>query len=239
MKLYGKRSVMERVRVNPQTIKRIFVEKGFSDQEIPALARKKKISVEVVDVRRFYKMTRGFNSQGITADIEDYQYDEIDDYLDVADKDKPVLVFLDGLTDPQNLGSIIRTLACVGGFCVVLPRRDSAGITEAVLRVANGGENYVPIIQVVNLSNTLQKVKSRGYLIGTTTMDSGKNPRHTLLKFPFGIILGSEGSGIRPILEKYVDYKLTIPMKGSKLSYNVAIATAILSYEIACQRDSV
>jgi 23S rRNA (guanosine2251-2'-O)-methyltransferase len=236
MRLYGKRSVMERIRINPQSVRRLFVEKGLSDQEIPSLARKKKISVEVVDSRRFYKMVKGINSQGITAEVEDYMYDEIDDILDIEGKDRPVLVFLDGLTDPQNLGSIIRTLSVLGGFCIVLPRRDSVGITESVLRVANGGENYVPIVQVVNLSNTIQKVKSAGYSIATTVVEGGKNPRNAKLNFPLGIILGSEGAGIRPILERYVDLKLTVPMKGAKLSYNVAIATAILGYEVTCQR---
>jgi 23S rRNA (guanosine2251-2'-O)-methyltransferase len=239
MKLFGKRSVLERLKANPQTIARILIEKKFSDEEVLKLARKKKIMIERLDDRRFYRMSHGMNSQGIMADVGEYDYEDFDDMVSLEDKDKPVLVFLDGVTDPQNLGSIIRTLACLGGFCIVLPKRDSVGMNETVLRVASGGENYVPVCQISNLSNSLQRAKKEGYFIGATAVEGGVIPREVSLKFPLGLILGSEGQGMRPILEKYVDYKFTIPMEGSDLSFNVAIATAILGYEVACQSVSV
>lgn len=237
MRLFGKRPVLERLKANPQTISKIFTERGFSDEEIFKIARKKRISIERVDSRRFYKLTRGINAQGIVAETEDYFYDDFDEIVSLEDTKKPVLVFLDEITDPQNLGSIMRTLACLGGFCIILPKRDSVGVNETVLRVASGAENYVPVCQVSNLSNAIQKAKKAGYWIAATVVEKGQNPRSAGLRFPLGIIFGSEGQGIRPILERQADYRLTLPMKGAGLSFNVAIAAAVFCYEIASQRN--
>jgi len=236
MRLFGKRPVNERLKANPQTIRKIFIERGFSDEEILKLARKRKIFVEKVDDRRFYKLTRGLNTQGIVAEAEDFFYDDFDELISLDDPKKPVLVFLDEVTDPQNLGSIMRTLSCLGGFCIILPKRDSVGVNETVLRVASGAENYIPVCQVSNLSNAIQKAKKAGYWIAATVVEKGQNPRSAGLRFPLGIIFGSEGEGIRLILERQADYRLTLPMKGAGLSFNVAIAAAVFCYEIASQR---
>ena len=109
-------------------------------------------------------------------------------------------------------------------------------MNETVLRVASGGENYVPICQVSNLSNSVLKAKKEGYSIGTTIVEGGKSLRESYFQYPVGLILVSEGSGIRPILEKYVDYRLTIPMCGAGLPFNVAVSAAIFGYELACKR---
>jgi 23S rRNA (guanosine2251-2'-O)-methyltransferase len=236
MKLYGKRSVYERVRANPKTIRKILVDKVFSDTETLNLARKNKVRVEKVHSGQFYKFTKGKNAQGIIAEVEEYNYDAFDEMLSLERHYRPIMVFLDGLTDPQNLGSIIRTYACLGGFCLVLPKRGSVDVNETVLRVASGGENYVPICQVSNLGNSVLKAKKESYSIGATVAEGGKSLREAHFQYPVGLILGSEGSGIRPILEKYVDYRLTIPMCDAGLSFNVAVSAAIFGYELACRR---
>jgi len=236
MKLYGRRPVYERVKANPQTIKKILEDSDFYDSGILNLAREKKIRVEKIHPRQFYKLSHGKTAQGIIAEVEEYNYVEFDDIVSLPDENKPILIFLDCLSDPQNLGSILRTLACIGGFCIVLPKRDTVEVTESVLRVASGGENYVPICLVSNLSTSIQRAKKEGYTIASTIIEGGKNLDELCLDFPLGIIFGSEGEGIRPVLERYVDYKLTLPMYGAKLSFNVAVTVAIVCYEVDRQR---
>ena len=109
-------------------------------------------------------------------------------------------------------------------------------MNEMVLRVASGGENYVPICRTSNLSNSVLRAKKEGYSIDATVVEGGKSLREAYFQYPVGLILGSEGSGIRPILEKYVDYRLTIPMCDAGLLFNVAVSAAIFGYEIACRR---
>ena len=143
-----------------------------------------------------------------------------------------VPVFLDGVTDPQNLGSVIRTLACMGGFSLVIPKHDSAQVNETVLRVANGGENYIQIAQVENSVRAVQKAKEKNIRITGAVAEKGSDIIKVEMTFPLAIVIGSEGKGIRPGLEKHLDAKLSLPMKGAPLSYNVAVATALFGFEI-------
>ena len=145
------------------------------------------------------------------------------------------MLFLDNLNDPQNLGSILRTTACLGGFAVVLPRHDSVEVTEAVLRVAQGGENYAPVAKVANLSVAIEKAKKAGYWIAGAVTEGGEDITKAKLNFPLGIVIGSEGKGIRQGLIGHLDMKLTLPMRGAGLSFNAAVAAALFCYEIIRQ----
>jgi 23S rRNA (guanosine2251-2'-O)-methyltransferase len=146
---------------------------------------------------------------------------------------------MDNLNDPQNLGSILRTSACLGGFSVVLPRHDSVEVTEAALRVAQGGENYVPVAKAVNLALAIEKAKKAGYWIAGAVLEAGEDLKKSKLNFPLGIVIGSEGKGIRPGLMKILDIRLSLPMGGAKLSFNAAVAAALFCYEVARQRTSL
>lgn len=236
MRLYGKRSVIERLRKDPQSIKKIYIQEGIDRPDIIQLGRKNKILLEVISRPRFNQLVQGgAHTQGVIAETVKFQYQDFDEIISLDPK--PVLIFLDRINDPQNLGSIIRSCACLGGFCVVLPKFESVEVTEAVLKVACGGENYVPICLVTNLNIAVLKAKKEGYWIGAAVVEGGQNPRQVELNFPFGIIMGSEGKGVRPGLVKDLDYKLTLPMQGAELSFNVSVAVSIFSYEIVCQRN--
>lgn len=233
MRLFGKNPVIERLRANPATIKTVYIQHDFNDRAyIQTKAKQKKVSLSVVDAGRMSKMAKGVNHQGIMADVDDFFYSDFNELLDEALEKKRCPVFLDELTDPQNLGAIIRTLGCLGKFSIILPVRESVGITEAVLRVACGGENYVPIAKVNNLYNAIMKAKEAGFFIAGAVVENGQNIADAQMSFPWAVVVGSEQKGIREMIRKKLDAQLTIPMAVSTMALNAAQATGILCYEI-------
>ncbi len=238
MKLYGKNPVLERLKTKPHTIKMILVEQGHPDHGyIAGKARKSGIMVNAVSASQIMKLARNHNTQGVIADVLDYEYETYEELLRRALDKNITLVFLDGVTDPQNLGSIIRSLGCLGDFAVILPTKDSVSVTEAVLRVASGADNYVPVSQVSNIANAIKKAKDAGFWITGSIVEEGENLVDAKLQFPLGLVVGSEQKGIRDIVKKHLDQRLTIPMTQARLSFNVSQATAIFAYEITKQKS--
>jgi 23S rRNA (guanosine2251-2'-O)-methyltransferase len=235
MYLYGKRSIRERILVNPSSVQKLYVQEGIAKTDLVGLAKRNNIIVETLSLNRFQQLAKGAQAQGLIAETDKFRYQDFDELISPDDKLKPTLIFLDRINDPHNLGSILRSCACFGGFAVVLPRHESVEVTDAVLKVACGAENHIPVSLVVNLATAIDKAKRAGYWIGAAVVDEGENPRNISLNFPLGIIFGSEGEGIRPGLIKYIDYKLSLPMQGAKLSFNVAMAVSIFCYEVTNQ----
>ncbi|MCP4652474.1 MAG: 23S rRNA (guanosine(2251)-2'-O)-methyltransferase RlmB [Candidatus Omnitrophica bacterium] len=226
--LYGKNSILERVKTSPQTIKEVFIRDGFDAVAIVNAVKKARIPLSVVSQRELSKMKRADNLQGIIAKIDSFKYVDFDDLLNSSQK---TLIFLDHLYDPQNLGVIIRTAACFGNFAVIIPKHDACEVTDSVLHVACGGENYVPVSRITNLSQALRKAKDNGYWIVGGVVEDGEDITNTELPFPLGIVMGSEGKGIRQGLLKHIDKKVYIPMTGAALSLNVAMASLVFCYE--------
>jgi len=174
MKLYGKNSAIERLRSNPKSIRKIYIQHGFKGTLlIHKKAKQWGIPILPVPQSKMMKIGRDKNAQGILVDVEDFAYVDYDELLETALKKKRCLVFLDGINDPQNLGAIIRTLACLGKFSVILPTHDSVSVTEAVLRVSSGGDNYVPVAKVSNLVNAIKKAKGEGMAIVGAVVKGG------------------------------------------------------------------
>ena len=239
MKLYGKNPVIERIRSNPQSIRRILIEQGHNDHGfIAQKAKKWGIPVSAVPASQLLKIARNVNTQGVVADVDDFAYMPYVELLEMSVEKGWTVIFLDGVTDPQNLGAIFRSLGCLGGFALVLPTKDSVSVTEAVLRVASGGENYVRVSQVSNLAQAVAKAKDAGFCMAGSIVDEGESLFEARLQFPLGLVLGSEQKGIRDVVKKLVDVKLTIPMAQNKMSYNVAQAATIFAYEITKQKKS-
>ncbi len=237
MKLYGKNPVLERLKLNPRTIRKIYVQEDHRERDY-IYQKAKKWGIAVLNVPRdqMQKMTRNVNAQGILADIEDFVYLPYNELLENAVEKDLTLLFLDGLNDPQNLGSILRSVACLGNFAVVLPTHESVEVTEAVLRIACGGDNYIPVSRVANLSKAIVDAKEAGFWIAGTVVTGGKDLTVEQLPFPLALIIGSEQKGVREVLQKKMDIGLTIPMAQPRLSLNVAQATTILCYEIIRQK---
>jgi len=237
MKLFGKNPVLERLKTNPQSIQGIYIEESHPDAGyVRNKAKKWGIAVAFVPRSKMMKMTRTVNAQGVFAEVADFGYVPYDDLLKEALAKNQCLLFLDNLNDPQNLGAIIRSVACLGGFAIVLPRHDSVEVTEAVLKVASGGDNYVSVSKVSNLGPAITAAKEAGFWIAGTVVEGGQAPWEASLPFPLGIVMGSEQKGIREILLKHLDIRLTVPMSHPRLSLNVAQATTIFCYEIIRQK---
>ncbi|MCX5715351.1 MAG: 23S rRNA (guanosine(2251)-2'-O)-methyltransferase RlmB [Candidatus Omnitrophica bacterium] len=239
MILYGRNSVAERLKADPASIKKIFLQNNFNDPAIEQSAQKNSVPLERLPPEKLMKIKDADNLQGIIAQAADFQYGDLDELLRIDAAKKTTFIFLDSVYDPHNLGSIIRTAACLGGFAIVIPKHKACEVTEAVLHVASGGENYVPVVKAVNLSTAIIKAKEAGYWIaGAVVGPGGENLDRAELAFPLGIVLGSEGEGIRYGVEKHLDMKVRIPMEGAALSFNVTIACAMFCYEIAKRKRS-
>lgn len=238
-RLYGRNSVLGRLKENPKSIRRILIEKGIRAVDVEQLCKSENIPVSYVPEREFNHISADVRAQGIIAEVEHFRYTNFEDVLDKPLENLPLILFLDSLNDPQNLGGILRSAGCFGGFAVVLPKYDSVEVTDAVLRVAQAGENYVPVARVSNLSWAIETAKKAGYWIAAAVVETGEDLTGARLNFPLGLVIGSEAKGIRPGLLKHLDLKLTIPMQNTKLSFNVSTATALFCYELYRQRKKL
>ena len=239
MLLYGKNSVAERLKAHPKSIKRIFLSDRFSEPATEELIMAHAISAQRLPAPELAKIKPAKDLQGIVARVDRFEYVGLDDLLNQPKDRQSTLIFLDRINDPHNLGVIIRTAACFGGFALIIPKFEACEVNETVLHVASGGENYTPIALVSNISNTVIKAKRLGYwIMGAVVDEQAEDLNKISMPFPLGLILGSEGGGIRQGIEKHLDIKARIPMQGARLSFNVNMAGAIFCHEICKQRGS-
>lgn len=236
MLLYGKNSVLQRLEKNPGSIIKIFLDEDFNDSSILGIINKNKIPLNRLSRKEFLRVKRADCLQGIIAEVQKFSYAPFKELLDGPKDTRLSLIFLDSISDPQNLGSIIRTAACFGGFAIVIPKHDSCEINETVLHVASGGENFVAISMVTNLSTALIEAKKAGYWVVGTVVEGGDDLNKAALPFPLCLVLGSEGKGIRHGLENQLDLKISLPMAGASLSFNVSVACALFCHEIFKQK---
>jgi len=237
MRLFGRNPVIERLRFNAKSISKIYLNEKTNPESILTLARDKKVSCVVLKNKEFLKLSPHPQAQGVIAEVEEFTYTDYQTLLELPDKEKYTFIALSNITDPQNLGSILRTAACFGRFSVVIPRHRSVQVNETVLKIACGGENFVPVVQVTNLIPFLADIKKHGYWVAGGVVDGGEEPAKVSLNFPLCLIIGAEDKGIRPGLISHLDFKLSLPMPNAKLSLNAAVATTIFCYEIMRQKS--
>jgi len=234
MLLYGKNSVKERLKANPESIRKIFLADNFENPDIKNLIQSKSIICERLPLKKVEDLKHTKNVQGIVARVDHFSYCPIDEVL--RDK-KFTPLFLDRINDPQNLGVIIRTLACLGGFSLVIPESEACAITEAVMHVASGGENYLQVARVQDLGKAISLAKKTGFeIIGAVPDPKAKRIDKISFSGSSAIVLGAEVAGISANIQKLLDKKAYIPMHGVKLSLNVNTACTIFAYEIAKNR---
>jgi len=233
--LYGKNSIKERLKVNPKSIKSVYVQENFNSPQILNLFKADQIPYRVVSEKELSRIKRADRLQGIIAEVSRFEYTPLEDIISSDNAEKRCLLFLDNINDPHNLGSILRITACFGGFAVVLPRHSSCEVNDTVMHVASGGENFTPVCMVSNTLNAIMKAKQSGYWIGATVVEGGHDLSSFEAPHPFAIVLGSEGKGIKQAILKHVDLNISLRMAGEPLSLNVAMASAIFCYEISKQ----
>lgn len=239
MILYGRNSVLERLKANPSSVRKVLLQENIELPDIENLVKKNKISFERLPLRQLEKIKRTKDLQGIAAKIDRFEYTPFSDLLTRSYDKHDTIIFLDRINDPQNLGVIIRTASCFGAFSVVIPKFEACEVNETVLHVASGGENYISIAMVTNLSTAIITAKKRGYWIaGAVIGDDAEDIDKVSFPFPLSLVLGSEGEGIRYGVQRHLDLKVRIPMRGAKLSFNVNTACAIFCHEISRQRDA-
>ncbi len=236
MFLYGKNSVLERLKANSKSIRKIFVQENFNAPDIIKIIKSANIPHKRVTERELTRIKRADRLQGIIAEVNKFTYTPFEELLYRSEGKRLSLIFLDSINDPHNLGSIIRIVACFGGFAIVIPKHGACEVNETVLHVASGGENFIPVSMVTNLSTALIEAKKAGYWAVGTVVEDGEDINNVTLPFPLCLVLGSEGKGIRYGIQKHFDLKVSLPMRGAQLSFNVAMACAIFSHEIAKQR---
>jgi 23S rRNA (guanosine2251-2'-O)-methyltransferase len=236
MRLYGKRPVIERLKAAPQTIRALTIQQEGDASDLVRAAKAAGRTFDSVPKREFVKLAKDLHTQGVLAEVEEFRYVPLEELLK-ATEPRPILFLLDRITDPQNVGNILRTVACLGGIGLILPKHDSVEVNETVLRVACGAENYVEVARVTNLVQASEKAKKAGYWIAGAVASGGTPLPQVQWPWPIALVLGSEGGGIRPGLAKHLDLKVTLPMPGAALSFNVATAAALLAYEIRIRRQ--
>ena len=237
--LEGRNSVLEALNHN-KTIDKIFVKKGEIEgtlKVIVAKALERGIIVQEVDKLRMEQMKRTNNPQGIIAFCPAHEYCQVEDILENAKKrgEDPFIIILDEITDPHNLGAIIRTADAVGAHGVIIPKRRSASLTAIVSKTSAGALEYVPVARVNNISKEIEKLKKQGLWIACADM-KGTECFKADLKGAIGIVIGNEGDGVSRLVKESCDYSVKIPMYGNIESLNASVAAGLLMYEVVRQR---
>ncbi len=225
MYIYGKNVSQEYLNGNKK-IKKVFLQENFNDYNILNLIKSKNIKVNILTKRDMDKIESGLH-QGIILDVEDYRYSTLDTILNL---DSSLIVILDHIEDPHNLGAIIRTCEAAGVDGIIIPTDRSANVNATVIKTSVGTTENVNLIQVTNLVDTINKLKKNGYWIIGTDMN-GVDYTQIDYKGKTAIVCGNEGKGMSKLVKSNCDFIASIPMRGTVNSLNASVATAIVLFE--------
>lgn len=234
--LYGINTAEEILKAGRRRVLRLLIsrgEKGPRVNALASLARGAGVPVDFCDPRQLEKLAGGGNHQGVLLEAEPAGKLTVDDALGLEkDLKNTVWAGLDGITDPMNLGAIIRSAACLGVSAVVLPERRSAGLNAAAQKTASGAVERVNVVEVVNLNQTIIKLKEKGFWI--YGMDMGGKPLPQVdFTLPAFVVIGSEGEGLHQKTREHCDEIVSIPQKGGVESLNASNAAAVVFYELS------
>ena len=233
----GRNSVLESLRAGQ--VKKVFIKPGKKDSRLLALANEAErfgISVIEAEERELDRLAEGVRHQGVAASLKPYAYADLEEVLSSCGRKDPLLILLDGVEDVRNIGAIVRTAECAGAAAVLLPKHRSSPVTAAAMKTAAGAFAYLPVCQIGNIRQTLEKLKKRGFWAVGADMDGG-DLYQADLKGPLVIVMGAEGKGISPLTKRMCDFCVRIPMRGKVSSLNVSVAAALLMYEAVRQRN--
>lgn len=228
---------MEAIR-SDREIDKILVKKGSIEGSLVPLVKKARaqgIIVQEVEKQKLDQLAEGGNHQGVVALAATHDYVTVEEMLKRA-KQPPFLVICDKITDPHNLGSIIRTVNCVGADGVIIPKRNSVGLNSTVAKTSAGAIEYTPVARVTNIAQTIDKLKDAGFWIAGADMD-GEMMYQSNLTGAIALVIGSEGEGISRLVKEKCDFMVKIPMVGDINSLNASVAASVLMYEVRRQRD--
>lgn len=236
----GRNAVRELLN-SGRDINKIFIQKGErhgSILEIIAKAKERKLLIQEVDKNKLDQMAQSDNHQGVIAIVPPYDYCNVDDILDYAKSknENPFILILDGIEDPHNMGSIIRTAECCGVHGIIIPKRRSCSVNSTVNKTSAGAVEYMKIARVTNLNDTIKYLKENDVWIYGTDMNGSKYYTDEKYNSGVGIVIGSEGYGMSDLVKKNCDFLIKIPMKGKINSLNASVSAGIVMYEVMNQR---
>lgn len=229
MLVYGKNVVRDLIKKN-KNIRKIIIQDNFDDKEIISLIEKNKFNVETKSKKEIDNLCSGLH-QGIILDIPDYQYSELDDLLN-----EEIIVILDHLEDPHNLGAIIRTCEAAGIKGVIIPKDRQVGVNATVMKTSVGTLDNVNVAVVSNIVNAIEKLKKNGFWIVGTALENSIDYREINYDGKIALVIGNEGAGMSALVSKKCDFLAKIPMYGETNSLNASVAAGIMIYEIIRNR---
>ncbi len=235
----GRNAVFEALKADSPANKLLLaegIEYRFAN-EILDICQNRGIPYQFIPKQKLNQVA-GPDNRGIALELAPYHYSEIEDMLAAAraKNEQPLLIMLDNVEDPHNLGAIIRTAVCVGAHGLIIPKRRSASLTPTVVKTSAGASAYLPVARVANLNQTAADLKKEGLWLAAADM-GGKKAWQTDLNMPLVLIMGGEGKGISPLLKKNSDFLISLPLAGAIQSLNVSAAAAALLYEVLRQRE--
>jgi len=240
--IYGKNPVKEFLLRPSSNIGEVFVSNEIrrdSIREIIQLAEKKGIKISYLSKHDLNRISKTISHQGIAARISEFRYEDVSEILDVGTRkgEKLLILVLDHIEDPQNLGAIIRSVNVLGAHGVIIPKDRSASITPAVIKASAGAANYVAISRVVNIVRVIRELKDKGiWIVGAELASPKSIHEEELGGLDLALVIGGEGRGLKRLVKKECDFLLSIPQIGEIASLNASVAAGIMIYEIVRQR---
>jgi 23S rRNA (guanosine2251-2'-O)-methyltransferase len=243
--IIGRKPVLEALNSNEEIeqVYLLFGQQGNIINAIRVAAKKRGIKCNQIPLERFKTYTPSQNAQGVIALKQDFKFSSLDEILQKAlsfgeglGEAPPLILILDEILDPHNVGAILRSAECSGVNGVILTKHNSATITSTVTKTSAGATEHLKICQVNNLSQTIDELKEKGFWIVGSSLENAKNYAEVDYKIPIALIVGNEEKGIRKLTASKCDFLVKIPMSGKIQSLNVSVATGILLFEILRQR---
>lgn len=237
----GRNSVLELLE-SGKDINKLYIadgEKHGSIHKIIALAKERKVVINKVDKYKLDRMSQTENHQGVIAIVPPYEYCDVDDILEQAKSknEKAFILILDGIEDPHNLGSIIRTAETAGVHGIIIPKRRAAAVNSTVSKVSAGAVEHMKIARVNNINETIKYLKENDIWVCGTDMNTDTYYYEQDYKMPIAIVIGSEGFGMSRLVKENCDFLVKIPMKGKITSLNASVSAGIVMYEVVKQRE--
>lgn len=237
----GRNAVLELLE-SGRDINKILVangEKHGSIHKILAIAKERKIIVTEMERNKLNQIAQTPNNQGVIAIVPPYDYCEVEEILEEANRknEMPFILILDGIEDPHNLGSIIRTAETAGVHGIIIPKRRAASVNSTVSKVSAGAVEYMKIARVNNINETIRYLKEQDVWICGTDMDTNTIYTKQDYKMPIAIVIGSEGFGMSRLVKENCDFLVKIPMKGKITSLNASVSAGIIMYEVVKNRN--
>lgn len=235
----GRNAILEVLR-SGRDIEKIMILQGDTEgtiKRIVAQAAERGVVIQEVSRRKLDEISQTKNHQGVIAVVSAHDYVEVEDILRAAreKEEQPFIILLDGITDPHNLGAVIRSAECAGAHGVIIPKRRSVGLNATVGKTSAGAIEYMPVARVTNLVKTMEYLKKEGLWIACADM-KGLDHFDSNMTGPIALVIGSEGEGVGRLVKEKCDFTVSIPMYGKIASLNASVAAGLLMYEVVRQR---